>query len=185
MKNLKNLKFLSAALIASSLFIGCSKDDDPQPVVEEEVITTMTITLQPEDGGTAVILETRDPDGDGPDDPVIQTGNLAAGVTYNGSIVLLNETEDPAEDITEEVEEENLAHQFFFDPTDDLDITISDLNLDDLENLLGTEFTLTAGAVSSGTLTITLVHEPTKPNEGLESAGGVTDIDATFVISIE
>ena len=83
------------------------------------------------------------------------------------------------------MEEENLAHQFFFDPTDDLDITISDLNLDDLENLLGTEFTLTAGAVSSGTLTITLVHEPTKPNEGLESAGGETDIDATFVISIE
>ena len=99
MKNLKNLKFLSAALIASSLFIGCSKDD-PQPIEEEEVITTMTITLEPVGGGAAVTLETRDPDGDGPLPVQIQTGNLASGVTYNGSIVLLNETEDPVEDIT-------------------------------------------------------------------------------------
>ena len=186
MKNLKNFKFLTAALIASSLFIGCSKDDDPQPVVEEEVITTMTITLQPEDGGTAVILETRDPDGDGPVDPVIQTGNLAAGVTYNGSIVLLNETEDPVEDITIEVETENLLHQFFFDISGDLDIEIYDLNLDDEFELLGTSFTLTAGAVSTspGTLTITLIHDGTKPNEVLENTDGVTDIDATFEISV-
>ena len=33
---------------------------------------------------------------------------------YSGSIVLLNETEDPAENMTEEIEEEDLAHQFFY-----------------------------------------------------------------------
>ena len=111
---MRNLKFLTAALIASSLFIGCSKDDDPQPVNEEEVITTMTVTLQPEGGGTDVILEFRDLDFDGSDEPEITNGNLTAGVTYSGSIVLLNEAEEPAENITEEVEEENLEHQFFY-----------------------------------------------------------------------
>lgn len=186
MKNLKNLKFLSAALIASSLFIGCSKDDDPQPIEEEEVITTMTITLEPVEGGAAVTLETRDPDADGPLPVQIQTGNLASGVTYNGSIVLLNETEDPAEDVTIEVEMENLLHQFFFDISDDLDIEIYDLNLDDELELLGTSFTLTAGDVSTspGTLTITLIHDGTKPNEVLENTDGETDIDATFEISV-
>ena len=185
MKNLKNLKFLSAALIASSLFIGCSKDDDPQPVNEEEVITTMIVTLQPEGGGTDVILEYSDLDGNGSDEPEIQNGNLAAGVTYNGSIVLLNETEEEAEDITEEVEEENLEHQFFYTVGSGLDVTTSGENLDDEGNILGTEFTLEAGAVSSGTLTFTLRHEPTKPNDGLESAGGETDISVTFDISVE
>ena len=184
-QKMKNMKFLTAALIISSLFIGCSKDDAPEPVNDEEVITTLTVTLVPADGGTAVILQTRDLDGDGPDAPVITTGDLTAGVTYSGSIVLLNETEDPAENITEEVEEENLEHQFFYTSTGGLDITTSDVNLDDDGNLLGTEFTLVAGAVSSGTLTFTLRHEPTKPNTGLEDARGETDISATFNVSVQ
>ena len=50
---------------------------------------------------------------------------------------------------------------------------------------MGTEFTLTAGAVSSGTLTFTLRHKPNKPNTGLSDADGETDIDATFDIEVK
>ena len=182
---MKNMKFLTAALFISSLFIGCSKDDAPAPVNEEEVITTLTVTLVPNDGGTAITLQSRDLDGDGSDAPVITTGDLTTGVTYSGRIVLLNETVDPADDITEEVEEESLEHQFFYTSEGDLDITISNENLDTDGNKLGTEFTLVAGAASSGTLTFTLRHEPTKPNTGLEDAGGETDIFATFSVSVE
>lgn len=185
LKNMKNLKFLTAALVASSLFIGCSKDDDPQAVNEEEIITTMTVTLEPADGSTDVILEFRDLDSDGPNEPEITDGILAAGVTYSGSIVLLNEAEEPADNITEEVEEENLEHQFFYTVGSSLDVTTSGENLDDEDNILGTMFTLTAGTVSSGELTFTLVHEPTKPNDGLESAGGEEDISVTFNVSVE
>ena len=185
MKNLKNLKFLTIALVASSLFIGCSKDDDPQPVNEEEIITTMTVTLQPEGGGTDVILEFRDLDGDGPNEPEITDGILAAVVTDSGSIVLLNEAEEEADNITEEVEEENLEHQLFYTVESSLDVTTSGENLDDEGNILGTMFTLTAGTVSSGELTFTLVHEPTKPNDGLENAGGEEDISVTFNVSVE
>ena len=41
------MKFLSTAIFASALIFSCSSDDDstPEPVLEEEVITTMTITL--------------------------------------------------------------------------------------------------------------------------------------------
>ena len=58
-------------------------------------------------------------------------------------------------------------------------------NFDSNGNPLGTEFTLTAGAASSGTLTFTLRHLPTKPNTGLDDAGGNTDIAAPFNITIE
>ena len=184
---MKNIKFLTLALIVSTLFIGCSKDDDqqPLPVNEEEVITTLTVTLVPNDGGTEITLQTRDLDGDGSNEPVITTGNLAAGVTYSGSIVLLNETVDPAKNITEEVEEENLEHQFFYTATDGLDVTTNGENLDSEGNKLGTEFTLVAGAASSGTLTFTLRHEPTKPNSGLDDAGGESDIIALFNVAVQ
>jgi len=184
---MKNIKFLTLVLAVSTLFIGCSKDDDarPLPVNEEEVITTLTVTLVPNDGSTAITLQTRDLDGDGPNEPVITTGNLATGVTYSGSIVLLNESVNPAENITDEVEEESNEHQFFYTAAAGLDVTTSGENLDSEGNKLGTEFTLVAGAVSSGTLTFTLRHEPNKPNTGLNDADGETDISATFDVSVQ
>ena len=182
---MKNMKFLTIALFTSILFIGCSKDDAPQPVNEEEVITTLTVTLVPNDGSSAITLQTRDLDGDGPNAPVITSSNLAAGVTYSGSIVLLNETENPAGNITEEVEEESVEHQFFYTATGGLDVTTNGENLDSEGNKLGTEFTLVAGAVSSGTLTFTLRHEPTKPNTGLSDAGGESDIIALFNVAVQ
>lgn len=184
---MKTLKYISLLFIAGTLITACSSDDDsPEPVNEEEVITTLTATLTPAGGGTAITLQQQDLDGDGPNAPTITvSGNLAAGVTYNGSIVLLNETETPAEDITEEVEEEDDEHQFFYTIGGGLDATTAYSNFDGNNNPLGTEFTLTAGAASTGTLTFTLRHEPTKPNTGLADAGGETDIIATFNVTIQ
>ena len=99
---MKNLKLLSIVLCLSLVFTACSDDDTPADVHEEEVITTMTITLTPVGGGNAITLQTRDLDGDGPNDPVITvSGNLTAGTTYNGSIELLNETERLIEEASE------------------------------------------------------------------------------------
>jgi|TARA_B100000768_G_C11199900_1_gene341282 hypothetical protein len=180
-------KFIPILLILLISVTSCSKDDDNvviEAVNEEEVITTMEVTLT---YGTSVItLKTQDLDGDGPNTPVVTvSGNLAAGTTYSGAIKVLNELESPAEDITEEVEEEDLDHQFFFTAASGLDVTTEYSNLDSAGNNLGTQFTLTTGLASSGDLTFTLRHEPTKPNTGLASAGGETDIEATFNITIE
>ncbi len=183
---MKTLKFLSFFLFAGLLMVSCSSDDDnPEPVLEEEVITTMTITLTPAGGGTAIELKTRDLDGDGPNAPVITvSGDLASGTTYNGTIELLNETENPAEDITEEVEEKDEEHQFFYTASASLNATMSYENFDGNSEPLGTEFTLATGAASTGTLTFTLRHEPNKPNTGLADAGGETDIEETFTVTI-
>ncbi|UOB17470.1 type 1 periplasmic binding fold superfamily protein [Abyssalbus ytuae] len=180
-----------------AVLVSCSSDDDnPEPVNEEEVITTLTVTLTPQ-GGTPVILESKDLDGDGPNDPVITvSGNLAANTTYNGTIVLLNETETPAEDITEEVEEEAEEHQFFYEIRDNLDATVA---YDDTEadyppntgtNPVGLSFILTAGNASTGSFRVTLKHEPNKDATGvadgdITNAGGETDIDQTFNLTIE
>jgi len=100
---MNKLKSLTLVFFLGLLFTACSNDDDiPVPVNEEEVITTMTVSLSPNSGGTPIILKTVDLDGDGPNPPVITVaGNLMAGTTYNGSIELLNETVSPADNITE------------------------------------------------------------------------------------
>ena len=186
---MKKIKLFSALVLAGSLFVACSDDDDstPEIVNEEEIITTVTVTLSPEDDGTDVTLQLQDLDGDGSGEQVYTvSGSLVANMVYDGSIVLLNETESPAEDITEEVEEESDEHQFFYTVESGLDLTTEYANFDGDSNPLGTEFTLTTGEASSGTLTFTLRHEPTKPNDGtLADAGGETDVEAVFTVNIE
>ena len=183
---MKTVKILSLILFSSMLITACSDDDTIEPVNEDELITTLTATLTPSGGGTAIVMQTRDLDGDGPNAPVITvSGNLMSGVVYNGSIELLNESESPAEDITLEVEAEDDEHQFFYTVAGGLDATTAYTNFDGNGNPLGTTFTLAAGAASTGTLTFTLRHEPVKPNTGLGDAGGETDIAATFNVVIQ
>lgn len=184
---MNKFKFLSVLFFSGLLFTACSSDDDvPAPVNEEEVITTLIVSLTADAGVTQITLQTRDLDGDGPNPPVITvSGNLMAGTTYNGNLVLLNETVSPAENITEEVEEEAEEHQIFFTAGSGLDVTTEYTNFDGDGNPLGTEFTLTTGEAGSGTLTFTLRHEPKKPNTGLADAGGETDIAASFNVIVE
>lgn len=192
---MKTLKHLSYLLIASLIFVSCSDDDDnnniPEPVNEEEVITTITATLTPAGGGTAIILQSQDLDGDGPNAPVVTvSGDLATNTSYSGSLDLLNETESPAESITEEIEEEALEHQFFFNVSNDLfDVAYDDVDADG--NPVGLDFIVTTDA-TTGTeaFTITLRHEPNKEAAGVSAgditnAGGETDIEVTFNVTVQ
>lgn len=194
---MKKMKFLSAAIVATLLVVSCSKDDDdnntkaPEEVNEEEVITTLIATLTPvppaPQGAVLAPIELKyyDEDGDGPKDPVITGGTLSANTVYNGVIKLLNETESPAEDITEEVKEEADEHQFFYTVGTGLNVTAVATDKDSKDLPLGVEFKLTTTTASTGKLTFTLRHEPKKPNTGLEDAGGATDIATTFDIVVE
>ncbi len=193
MYNTNNTKTMNAskitlkllALIAVFGFWSCSDDDDPAPIDEEETITTLTAVLA-ETGGSTVTLQSRDLDGDGPDAPVITvSGPLAANTSYAGAITLLNETESPAENITEEIEEEDDEHQFFFATTGNINsVTYADQDGDG--NPVGLSFVLTTGDAGAATITITLRHEPKKPNDGtLSDAGGETDIAQSFTLDIQ
>lgn len=181
-KTAKFNTFLLIVILAATTF-SCSDDENPVAVDEEELITTMNITLS-STGSADILLQSRDLDGDDPQPPVITVANLAANTTYSGSIELLNETVDPNEDITAEVAEEDDEHQFFFTNTG----AITEVTYDDEDengNPLGLSFILTTGDAGTATLQITLRHEPKKPNDGtLADAGGETDIAQTFTLNV-
>lgn len=177
-------KLILPVVFLAAIFTACDKED---PVIpnEEELITTLIYRLEPLGGGDIVELKFQDLDGDGGDPPVISNPPLQANMTYQGSITLLNELETPAEDITEEVEEESLEHQIFY-VIDPLKVEIEYVDQDAEGNPLGILTSLSTGGATTGDLTIVLRHEPTKPNDGTpEGAGGETDIEVTFSLTVQ
>ena len=181
------MKIFKYALLAIPfLYFSCDDDNDtPEPINEEEVITTMIVTLVNHQNGSDVVTMQTDLDGDGPNAPVLTvSGPLTAGTSYAGSVQFLNEMEDPAEDITEEVQEEDDEHQVFFSASGVV-MEFVYMDFDGDGNPLGTQFVLAPISQGDGSLTITLVHEPSKPNDGLDTAGGEIDIQTTFSVTVQ
>ncbi len=184
---IKNYSVLSFLAIALFIFTGCDKDD-PEITNEEELITTVNYTLTDEAGATVVLTFT-DLDGDGGNDATIVGGTLVANQRYLGTLELLNEAETPSESVNAEISEEAEEHQFFFE-SNIADLSFEYLDVDADGNPIGINGALTTGDATSGSITITLRHEPNKTADGvsdgdISNAGGETDIEVTFPIVIE
>jgi len=183
MKKLLTIILLSSVIILSS----CSKDD-PDPVLPQEVITSLTYTLT-STSGAVFNFKFEDPDGDGGIEPTVTADDIPANTTFTGRIELLNQTLDPIEDVTLEVLEEDLDHQFFYSSTLN-GVSISYQDQDSAGNPLGVDTEVTTGAAGNGQLTVILRHEPVKDAEGVSTgditnAGGETDIEVTFNLNVQ
>jgi len=185
---IKGTKYFAFLIIATLLFSACDKDD-PEEVLEEELITTLNYTLTPSNGGTAITLSFEDLDGDGGNDPKITGGTLAANQSYVGTMELLNASESPAENVTLEIDEEDEEHQFFFQ-SNVANLSVAYNDKDANGNPVGLSSILTTGDAASGSITITLRHEPAKSASGVSNgditnAGGETDIEVIFPINVQ
>jgi len=184
---MKTIKLLALFFVSSLLILSCSDDDNPSgDENEEELITTVIYTLtNTANNSDIVTLTFTDLDGEGGASGTYDiSGPLTASATYSGDIQFLNATENPAEDITEEVEEEGEEHEVFYTNTAGLTITKTDT--DGNGNPLGLMTTVNTGTASNGTLTVILRHEPTKPNDGTATgAGGSTDAQVNYSISVQ
>jgi hypothetical protein len=189
MKTMKTMKTSIPLLsIIALLFMTSCTDDDAVTIInEEELITTVELELTNSADATNVVLfKSVDIDGEGPDNPVITiTGTVNANSTYQGAVRFLNESISPSEDITEEVIEEGDEHEVFYSSSL-ADFSITKIDLDANGNPLGVITTLQTGAIGTGTLTVVLRHEPTKPNDNtLIGAGGETDVQVSFTLAVE
>jgi len=187
MKRISKL-LLGILIISSAIFISC-EDKDPVIPNPEELITTFIYILTPESGGSNIVLSFEDLDGDGGNPPSYLTEPIPANTTFNGVIQLLNKTVSPIEELTPEILAEQEDHQLFFKVEGaNLNISYNDTDADG--NPLGLSTKASSGDAGTGTLTITLRHEPDKSATGvsegnLENAGGETDIEVTFPITIQ
>jgi hypothetical protein len=176
---MKKLGFnLLMALFVAATLVGCKKDDGPDD--EGELITTVLLTFTPAGGGASSTFAWRDIDLSG--NPEIQPISLSAGTVYTLSVEILDETKNPAEDITEEIEEEDDEHQIFYfsNPGSLLTLTYQDEDAAGLP--VGLSMRAVAGPAGSGTLRAVLKHAP-----GIKDgqfATGSTDFDVTFPVTL-
>lgn len=164
-------------------FQSCGPDD-PKPVNEEEVITTLTVTLTPGDGGMPVVLTFFDEDGEnGSIEPVQSiSGSLRVSTSYSAQIQLLNETVTPAIDVSEEVAEEGADHLFCFSESGDLSIQYADT--DEKGMPLGLSTTWLTGNAGQRDVTISLRHQPGTKNGDCPGTGE-TDLEVSFNLIVQ
>lgn len=171
------LLFLSAAIISLS---GCDKHEHSQ---SQELITTLKLTFaQP--GQTAKTFVFKDLDGVGGTAPTIDAVALAPNSTYTLAVEVLNESASPVEDITEEVQAEKDDHLFVYKVAGGANLTVTATDTDSKGKPVGLAATVTTGAASSGTLTVSLKHQPDK-SAADPSQTGETDVEATFNVQIK
>jgi hypothetical protein len=190
------------------LLLGaCGDVKDPDDDNEVEVITTVQLLLEPTDGTDATTFTWADPENDGA--PVIDDLVLADATDYVLRVSFLNELEDPAEDITAEVEDESDQHQVFFtgsavqgpatgtNPDAVVEHAYGDLDANG--NPIGLDNTLVTLGTGSGQLTVTLRHLPpesgadvkvsglaeTVASDGFGAIGGDDDASVTFPLTVE
>lgn len=167
----------------------------------EEIITDVNLTFTAGDG-TIVTATAQDPDGEGPLGlEVVVPIALVANTTYTLTMELLNaENPDDIEDITEEIEEEDAEHMFFFawtesyfsDPEGDGNVDNRDdaVNYQDTDGgglPVGLTTTWSTGdaTTADGEFRVILKHQP----DGIKTAtstvtDGDTDIDIIWALSI-
>jgi len=179
-KQIKIILMLSLSSIA--IFQAC-KPDDPAPVNESELITSVVLNFT--DSATQQVLsfQFRDPDGPGGNNPtVFDTLQLKANSTYFVSTVLLDESKSPVDTISNEVEEEGDEHQFFYTPQNGIAVSVSYADQDVNGNPIGLATKWKTGATGSGSVLVVLKHQPGEKNGSV--ATGETDVEVAFPASI-
>ncbi|WP_431157672.1 hypothetical protein [Winogradskyella poriferorum] len=188
---MKSTKFFLSAIICMALvttFTSCSDDDDPDPVLEEEFITDLTLTFtNTADATDVVTLTSTAPDGfeDGTSTENI-VGTFTSGATYALTLAITNEQENPADDVLNDDIIPEADEHFFAYAVNGINLTMT-RDAGDIAgpdgSKLGVNTTWVAGAVSNGNLQIRLIHEPSTVDDSNEfgsATGGSEDFNITW-----
>jgi len=199
------------AVFCGAILTSCNDDDDdsvPDPPMEseEEVITDVKLIFtNTADANDVVEATAEDPDGDGVEElMVLDEIDLAANTTYTLTYEILNALEDPAEDIGDEIAEEDDEHQIFYAFTEDaftspsgdgnIDNASDTVNYEDEDseaqdgsgNPVGLVTTWTTGdGPVSGTFRVRLMHQPDLKDADSDSNTGEDDFDLEFTLNIQ
>ena len=198
MKSKKNINSTVKGSLALALFsvlslASCKKEEVivSPPVAGNEYMTTVKLRFENKNNSsdtTWAVWKDLTPDDQNAPDTSKAIINLDKNKTYKVSVKILDETKNPAEDITEDIRERGNFHFFSFFTSgaisSNLTIVATDFDTNPKPFHIGleNEFT-TIGTVSSGRLEGVLKHQPNTKNGTF--APGNSDIDVFFTLNIK
>ncbi|MES2618450.1 MAG: hypothetical protein V4613_11255 [Bacteroidota bacterium] len=179
---MKQTLIASLVLIYTVFLITGCKDNPPSPsnppTNETELITTFKLIFTDTANSRVYIAYMFDADGLGPDNPsIFDSITLDTGRVYKAEIVILDETKNPVDSVSNEILNEADDHLFVFKKSG-VDLTVQVTDKDSKNLPLGLVSYWTTGAASKGTIQVLLKHQP-GVKDGTEQPGE-TDIDLTF-----
>ncbi|HEY8387586.1 MAG TPA: hypothetical protein VIK74_03230 [Parasegetibacter sp.] len=174
------LVFISIVLMSVS---SCKKEK--MELDEEELITTVHLTFFETGTGNTSVVTFRDTDGEGGNPPSeFDDIVLNANKTYTCAISVLNESVNPADDVTAEIMNESENHQFYFIVTGvPVTVTTLDTDMDGLPLGLLTRWVTTSAG--SGIARVVLKHKPGIKSAGDDVSKGETDIELVFNLTVQ
>jgi hypothetical protein len=178
----KTSKFLVATL--SIIFListldSCKPKENDNP---EEVITTLKLTFS--EGSNTKVFQFKDADGLGGGlDGVADTIVLDSSKNYRLVVEVLDESTSPLTVVSDEILNEGVDHQFFFNISTGLMMTHAYDDLDSKGLPIGLSNKINSSTASTGTLRVNLKHQPSTKNGS--QAIGSSDIDVSFYTIIK
>jgi hypothetical protein len=176
--------FVFALLLGISL--SACKKDEPTPVQDSEFISTMRLTFT--EGANKLVYNIKDLDGDGGKAPIADVIKLAPNKTYSLTTEFLDETKNPIENLTTEIEKESSEHLIVFENNPTNLLTISRLDKDANGFEIGLKASVKTTTAANGTLKVTLRHQPEvggKPVKNGTITPGTTDFEGNFVVEVK
>ncbi len=178
-------KFFAFYAVLLLLAASCKKEKNEEEHNDNELITTVRLTLTEQGTSNVLTFNWKDIDGAGGQAPEIDDIVVKANTVYTASLSFLDESKTPAENITEEIEEEGDVHRVYYNAPGGL--TISNLDKDANGVTLGINSTWTTGSSASGTLHIVLKHYSAagkEESDPVNSSKSSTDADVSFELTI-
>ena len=178
MKTFNSLFILPIIILILGIGYACK----PEEQNTEELITTLKLNFT--NAGNTTTFQFKDVDGiGGGADGIIDTIQLDSNKTYALNIEVLNESASPVEDLTAEILNESVDHQFFYNISSGLNLTHSYNDIDPNTRPIGLANNISTGTKSTGTLRVNLKHQP-GIKDGNQNTGE-SDIDVTFFVNIK
>jgi hypothetical protein len=172
------------------LGVSCKRDEENvDPTEDNERITTVTLQFTNKANTSEVITATIDglaTDGTQPSS-ASATLQLKAFAAYSVSVILLDRSKSPAEDVTAKIKAEANEHLFVYKQSNGLNLGVTpndqDTNPAPGPYPIGLTANASTGPASTGKLNVVLRHQPGTKNG--TATPGTSDLDVNFDVVVK
>lgn len=182
MNKLKS-SWLGFFLLGTVLVTSCDKADNPEPQDENELITTLNLKFTESGTSNQQTFTFRDADGEGGQAPSkFDNITLKANTTYRLDVEVLDESKNPSENITSEIEEKKDEHLFVYTITPAGLGTYTYGDKDSKSLNVGLTGSLRTAAAGTGKFRVQLRHQ-SGTKDGTPAPGS-NDIEVEFNLTV-